>query len=121
MNQSKKIIPILAIFSAIFLSSCSSGLDPKAMELTLNTKEGWGDYTYTVLTIRSLKSEPITLTKATVNNGRCSYSGPFSAPLKLPRYFEIGQTLNLYLKCSADDVVKVDLETNQGDLTYSFK
>lgn len=125
MNILKKLMLSAVITLPLTLSGCgTSGFNPDRMEVNLNTEYSEGglyNRTYVILTLRSLDSDPITLNKVDVNNGRCSYSGRYNDPIKLPAYFQIGQSLQLYLRCSYDAVVKVDIETDQGSASYSFK
>lgn len=114
----------ICTISGLTLSGCSFGLNPDALEVSLNSEYSPGvfsDRTYTILSIRSINSEPITVTAVNVNDGRCGYSQRYGNNVKLPAHFQIGQVLTLYLKCSYDSVVKVDVETDQGDASYSFK
>lgn len=94
------------------------------MEVTLNTEYSPGglyDRTYVILTIRSLDANPITLNKVDVNNGRCGYTARYRNPIQLPAHFQMGQALELYLNCSYESIVKVDIETDQGAASYRFK
>lgn len=113
----------LALF-AFGLQGCISGLSPDTFEVTLDSEYSPGiisDRTYTILQIRSLISEPISVTNVQVNDGRCSYSKRYGDEIKLPVHFQIGQVFTLYLKCPYDSVVKVDVDTDQGAASYSFK
>lgn len=126
MKTLMKAIAFTSIFiiSGLTLSGCSSSLDPDTFEVTLNTEFSQGilsDRTYTILSIRSINSKPIAVTAVNVNDGRCSYSKRYGDNVKLPAHFQIGQVLTLYLKCPYDSVVKVDVETDQGGASYSFK
>lgn len=106
------------------LSGCDgTGLNPDAFEVSLNNqyRNVLSDRIDTVLTIRSIESDPIAVSKVNVNNGRCHYTGRYNDQIKLPAYFQIGQSLQLYLNCSADAVVKVDVETDKGAASYTFK
>ncbi len=119
----KLILPTL-ITLPLMLTGCGSSFNPDVLEVNLNTEYSPGglyDRTYVILTIRSIDAEPIAVTNVNVNNGRCSYTGRYNDPIKLPAYFQIGQSLQLYLRCSYDAVVKVDIETDQGSASYSFK
>lgn len=125
LNQFIKttLLPALAC-TALTLSGCSSGLDPNTFEVTLNSEYAPGiisDRTYTILQIRSLSSEPISMHSVQVNNGHCGYSKRYGDEIKLPVHFQIGQVFTLYLKCPYDAVVKVDVDTDQGAANYSFK
>ncbi|MDR7016090.1 hypothetical protein [Acinetobacter sp. 3657] len=113
----------------LLISGCSGGLNPNQLELNLNEEYYpglvggvYGKY-HTVLTIRSIDSAPISVTKVNVNNGRCSYTKKFDREIEVqfPQHFQIGQSLRLYLKCPFNSVVKVDVETDQGAASYSFK
>lgn len=122
VNTLKKLmLPLLAALP-LSLSGCS-GLNPDALEVTLGTAytSGLYDRTETVLRIRSVDSNPITVTGVEVNNGRCGYTDRYSGKINLPAHFQIGQSLELYVKCSYDAVVKVDVETDRGTASYSFK
>ena len=109
----------------LVLTGCSSGLNSDRLEVSLNTEyHSVGELysqTFVILTIRSIDSKPIAVTNVSVNDGRCGYTGRYKQPIKLPAYFQIGQSLQLYLNCPVDSVVKVDLETDQGEASYSFK
>ncbi|MCH7337630.1 hypothetical protein [Acinetobacter sp. NIPH 2699] len=127
MNKFK--IMMIASFLSIplLISGCSSGLDPNRFEVNLAEENnpsfmgrGFG-LIDNVLTIRSIDSAPISVTKVDVNNGRCSYTKQFDREIKFPQHFQIGQSLRLYLKCPFNSVVKVDIETDQGAASYSFK
>ena len=118
------VLSALMGLSALTLTGCSSGLDPNTFEVTLNSEYSPGitsDRTYTILQIRSLVSEPISVNNVQVNDGRCVYSNRYGDEIKLPVHFQIGQVFTLYLKCPYDAVVKVDVETEQGAASYSFK
>lgn len=108
----------------LLFTGCSGGLNPNQFELNLNEQyhPGFGQY-YAVLTIRSIDSEPISITKVDVNNGRCGYTQLFDSKrqIQFPQHFQIGQSLRLYLKCPFNSVVKVDVETDRGAASYSFK
>lgn len=124
MNILKTLLIPTCTLIAISLSGCGPSLNPNSMELNIHNEDspgGWGARTYTILTIRSLESDPITLNKVDVNNGRCSYTGRYRDPINLPAHFQIGQSLQLYLACSSDSVVKVDIETDKGNASYNFK
>lgn len=129
MLKAIKSLRIYAIMMTVVLgfglTACSFGLDPDQFEVELHSEYSPGilrDYQYTKLTIRSLSSEPISLNEITVNEGRCQYSGRYrGSKIKLPAYFQMGQSLTLYLNCSYDAIVKVDLETDQGNASYRFK
>lgn len=56
---------------------CNSGLSPDTFEVMLDSEYSPGiisDRTYTILSIRSLIAEPISVTGVAVNGGRCTYS-----------------------------------------------
>ncbi|WP_228277860.1 hypothetical protein [Acinetobacter haemolyticus] len=100
----KLILPTL-ITLPLMLTGCGSSFNPDVLEVNLNTEYSPGglyDRTYVILTIRSIDAEPIAVTNVNVNNGRCSYTGRYNDPIKLPAYFQIGQSLQLYLRCSYD-------------------
>lgn len=110
--------------SALALSGCNSGLSPDTFEVMLDSEYSPGiisDRTYTILSIRSLIAEPISVTGVAVNGGRCTYSQRYGKEIGLPAHFQMGQVLTLYLKCPYDSVVKVDVDTDQGGASYSFK
>ncbi|MDM1018871.1 hypothetical protein QSV37_00875 [Acinetobacter sp. VNK23] len=124
MNILKKLILPALIAVPLLLTGCGSGFNPDVLEVNLNTEYSPGglyDRTYVILTIRSIDSEPIAVTSVKVNDGRCAYTGRYNDPIRLPAYFQIGQSLQLYLRCSYDAVVKVDVETDRGTASYSFK
>lgn len=117
------LLPILLILP-LSLSGCGTEFNPERMEVTLNTEYSPGglyDRTYVILTIRSLDANPITLNKVDVNNGRCGYTARYRNPIQLPAHFQMGQALELYLNCSYESIVKVDIETDQGAASYHFK
>ncbi len=129
MLKAIKSLRIYAIIMTVVLgfgiTACSFGLDPDKFEVELHSEYSPGilrDYQYTKLTIRSLSSDPISLSNVTVNEGRCQYGGRYrGSKINLPAHFQMGQSLTLYLNCSYDAIVKVDLETDQGDASYRFK
>ena len=71
------VLSAVMSLSALTLTGCNSGLDPNTFEVTLNSEYSPGitsDRTYTILQIRSLVSEPISVNNVQVNDGRCVYS-----------------------------------------------
>ena len=118
------VLVTIAAISAISLWGCSSGLRPETFEVTLNSEYSPGitfDRTYTILTIRSLIADPISVTEVAVNQGCCRYTQRYGKAISLPAHFQMGQVLTLYLQCPSDSIVQVDVETDQGSASYSFK
>jgi len=73
-----------------------------------------------VITIRSNSPDPIDVTNVLINNGECSYEG-YRRSLEYPQHFKMGLRLRLKLTgCGYDNVVRVDVETQQGTASYSF-
>lgn len=113
----KFMLPVLMI-SPLVLSGCDQ-TPPPSMEAHLSVPHNTSGQPQ--LTIRSLESEPITINSVAVNAGQCRYASFFYRPIEFPIHLKIGQAKNLYLYCSYDSVVKVDIETDRGNVTYSFK
>jgi hypothetical protein len=117
----KKLIQMifLVTMSLFLFTACSSGLDPDTFSTEVSVQDDsnwWSGYrTVAVLTIRSNVGEEIQVDNVTINNGQCEYQ-----PISFPRYFKMGQTLRLKLKCGIDNVVRVDIETPKGNAQYSF-
>ncbi|OTG86977.1 hypothetical protein B9T31_05005 [Acinetobacter sp. ANC 4558] len=111
---------LILLISISTLTACgSSSLDPDtfSVEISVQDNSNWwsGAQTVSVLMIRSNVAEQIEVTNVTVNNGQCGYQN-----INFPRYFQMGQILKLQLKCHVNNVVQVDVETTQGQLSYQF-
>lgn len=119
----QKLGVLFSISLALHLTGCGSTLNTRDLEVNLEQEYSNGFYERidTVLIVRSLESEAVTINQLQVNNGQCSYSHLIGNPVKFPKQLEIGQSLKVYLKCHYDSVVKVDIETDQGVQSYSFK
>lgn len=129
-TQFKSMLLIaISTFTTFSLTGCgTSGLDPNKFEVILNEEFHQGapgmimDKYYPILTIRSIDSTPISVNAVSVNDGRCSFTKTeYGQNIEFPQHFQIGQVLKLYLRCSVDSVVKVDVDTDQGAGSYSFK
>ncbi|MCJ8161985.1 hypothetical protein [Acinetobacter zhairhuonensis] len=118
--------PMLLLMTAgLLLTGCASGLDPNTFTVELNTEDtsNWwsGSQVANVITIRSNIPEPISVTNVSINNGQCNYEG-YRRKVDYPQHFKMGQRLRLQLKgCSYDNVVRVDVETENGTASYSFQ
>lgn len=126
MNQLLKLIlmAVTATVSMMFVG-CSSGLDPNTFTVELDVKDTSNWYAQnqsaTVLTIRSNSADPIDVTNVLINNGECSYEG-YRRSLEYPQHFKMGLRLRLKLTgCGYNNVVRVDVETDQGTASYSFQ
>ena len=118
---------LLAVTAAagILLTGCSSSLDPNTFTVELNVEDTSNWYaqnqTATVLTIRSNSPDNIDATNVSINNGQCSYEG-YRREIQYPQIFKMGQVLKLQLTgCGYNNVVQVDVETEQGTASYSFQ
>ena len=118
---------LLAVTAAtgMMLTGCSSSLDPNTFTVELNVEDTSNWYaqnqTATVLTIRSNSPDNIDATNVSINNGQCSYEG-YRREIQYPQIFKMGQVLKLQLTgCGYNNVVKVDVETEQGTASYSFQ
>ena len=118
---------LLAVTAAtgMMLTGCSSSLDPNTFTVELNVEDTSNWYaqnqTATVLTIRSNSPDHIDATNVSINNGQCSYEG-YRREIQYPQIFKMGQVLKLQLTgCGYNNVVKVDVETEQGTASYSFQ
>lgn len=125
----KKLIkPILlsSILSALGLAlfGCSSGLDPNTFSAEINvedTSNFWsGNSSATVLKIRSNVADDVEVTNVKINNGQCGYADRYNTEIKFPQHFKMGNISKLYLKCSYNNVIQVDVETTNGTASYSF-
>lgn len=110
---------LLLIGTLTACGSTSSSLDPDTFSVQTSvedTSNWWAGYqTASVLIIRSNVPEQVDVTNVTVNNGQCTYQH-----MDFPRYFQMGQMLKLQLKCHVSNVVRVEIETTEGTLSYSF-
>lgn len=127
MNILIKPILLTTFFAASgwMLSGCSSSLDPNTFTVELNVEDTSNWYaqnqTVTVLTIRSNSPDNIDATNVSINNGQCSYEG-YRREIQYPQIFKMGQVLKLQLTgCGYNNVVQVDVETEQGTASYSFQ
>jgi len=117
----KKLIQIivLVMMSLSLLTACGASLDPDTFSAEVSVQDDsnwWSGYrTVAVLTLRSNVAEEIQVDNVTINHGQCEYQ-----PIDFPRYFKMGQTLRLKLKCGMNNVVRVDVETPKGNVQYSF-
>lgn len=118
---------LLAVTAAtgMMLTGCSSSLDPNTFTVELNVEDTSNWYaqnqTATVLTIRSNSPDNIDATNVSINNGQCSYEG-YRREIQYPQIFKMGQVLKLQLTgCGYNNVVQVDVETEQGKASYSFQ
>lgn len=118
---------LLAVTAAagMMLTGCGSSLDPNTFTVEMNVEDTSNWYsqnqTATVLSIRSNISEPINVTNVLINNGECSYEG-YRRSLEYPQHFKMGLRLRLKLTgCGYDNVVRVDVETENGIASYSFQ
>lgn len=118
---------LLAVTAAagMMMTGCGSSLEPNTFTVEMNVEDTSNWYsqnqTATVLSIRSNISEPINVTNVLINNGECSYEG-YRRSLEYPQHFKMGLRLKLKLTgCSYDNVVRVDVETENGTASYSFQ
>lgn len=118
---------LLAVTAAagMMLTGCGSSLDPNTFTVEMNVEDTSNWYsqnqTATVLSIRSNISEPINVTNVLINNAECSYEG-YRRSLEYPQHFKMGLRLRLKLTgCGYDNVVRVDVETENGIASYSFQ
>ncbi len=118
---------LLAVTAAagMMLTGCGSSLEPNTFTVEMNVEDTSNWYsqneTATVLSIRSNISEPINVTNVLINNGECSYEG-YRRSLEYPQHFKMGLRLKLKLiGCGYDNVVRVDVETENGTASYSFQ
>ena len=118
---------LLAVTAAagMMLTGCGSSLEPNTFTVEMNVEDTSNWYsqneTATVLSIRSNISEPINVTNVLINNGECSYEG-YRRSLEYPQHFKMGLRLKLKLTgCGYDNVVRVDVETENGTASYSFQ
>lgn len=118
---------LLAVTAAggMILTGCGSSLEPNTFTVEMNVEDTSNWYsqnqTATVLSIRSNISEPINVTNVLINNGECSYEG-YRRSLEYPQHFKMGLRLKLKLTgCGYDNVVRVDVETENGTASYSFQ
>ena len=118
---------LLAVTAAtgMMLTGCSSSLDTNTFTVELNVEDTSNWYaqnqTATVLTIRSNSPDNIDATNVSINNGQCSYEG-YRREIQYPQIFKMGQVLKLQLTgCGYNNVVQVDVETEQGKASYSFQ
>lgn len=118
---------LLAVTAAagMMLTGCGSSLEPNTFTVEMNVEDTSNWYsqnqTVTVLSIRSNISEPINVTNVLINNGECGYEG-YRRSLEYPQHFKMGLRLKLKLTgCSYDNVVRVDVETENGTASYSFQ
>ena len=125
MNKYFKSI-LLAVTAAagMMLSGCGSSLDPNTFSVEMNVEDTSNWYAQNqvanVITIRSNSPDPIDVTNVLINNGECSYEG-YRRSLEYPQRFKMGLRLRLKLTgCGYDNVVRVDVETQQGTASYSF-
>lgn len=107
------------------MTGCGSSLEPNTFTVEMNVEDTSNWYsqneTATVLSIRSNISEPINVTNVLINNGECSYEG-YRRSLEYPQHFKMGLRLKLKLTgCGYDNVVRVDVETENGTASYSFQ
>lgn len=121
----KQILLVVTVTTGMLLAGCSSGLDPNTFTVELDVKDTSNWYAQnqsaTVLTIRSNSADPIDVTNVLINNGECGYEG-YRRSLEYPQHFKMGLRLNLKLTgCGYDNVVRVDVETDQGTASYSFQ
>lgn len=129
MKMIKKLFKpiVLAVATAVgmTLSGCSSSLDPDTFSVEMNvedTSNWWaGNQAANVITIRSNSPDPIDVTNVLINNGECAVEG-YRRSLEYPQHFKMGLYLKLKLTgCGYDNVVRVDVETEQGTASYSFQ
>ena len=118
---------LLAVTAAagMMMTGCGSSLEPNTFTVEMNVEDTSNWYsqnqTATVQSIRSNISEPINVTNVLINNGECSYEG-YRRSLEYPQHFKMGLRLKLKLTgCSYDNVVRVDVETENGTASYSFQ
>lgn len=118
---------LLAVTTAagMMLTGCGSSLEPNTFTVEMNVEDTSNWYsqnqTATVLSIRSNISEPINVTNVLINNGECGYEG-YRRSLEYPQHFKMGLRLKLKLTgCGYDNVVRVDVETENGTASYSFQ
>ena len=112
---------LILLISISTLTACgsSSSLDPDTFKVQISvedTSNWWSGYqTTSMLIIRSNVPEQVEVTNVAVNNGQCGYQN-----VNFPVYFQMGQVLKLALKCHVNNVVQVNVETTEGQLSYSF-
>ena len=120
----KPILLAVTVVAGMMLSGCSSSLDPNTFTVEMNVVDTSNWYAQNqaanVITIRSNSPDPINVTNVLINNGECSYEG-YRRSLEYPQHFKMGLRLRLKLTgCGYDNVVRVDVETQQGTASYSF-
>ena len=121
----KPLLLAVTTTTGIMLSGCNAGLDPNTftVELDVIDTSNWyaQNQSATVLTIRSNSADPIDVTNVLINNGECDYEG-YRRSLEYPQHFKMGLRLSLKLTgCGYNNVVRVDVETDQGTASYSFQ
>lgn len=121
----KPILLAVTVVAGMMLSGCSSSLDPNTFTVEMNVVDTSNWYAQNqaanVITIRSNSPDPINVTNVLINNGECSYEG-YRKSLEYPQHFKMGLRLRLKLTgCGYDNVVRVDVETEQGTASYSFQ
>lgn len=121
----KPILLAVTVAAGMILSGCSSSLDPNTFTVEMNVVDTSNWYAQNqaanVITIRSNSPDPINVTNVLINNGECSYEG-YRRSLEYPQHFKMGLRLRLKLTgCGYDNVVRVDVETEQGTASYSFQ
>ncbi|RZG77513.1 MULTISPECIES: hypothetical protein [Acinetobacter] len=121
----KPILLAVTVVAGMMLSGCSSSLDPNTFTVEMNVVDTSNWYAQNqaanVITIRSNSPDPINVTNVLINNGECSYEG-YRRSLEYPQHFKMGLRLRLKLTgCGYDNVVRVDVETEQGTASYSFQ
>ena len=120
----KPILLAVTVVAGMMLSGCSSSLDPNTFTVEMNVVDTSNWYAQNqaanVISIRSNSPDPINVTNVLINNGECSYEG-YRRSLEYPQHFKMGLRLRLKLTgCGYDNVVRVDVETQQGTASYSF-
>lgn len=121
----KPILLAVTAAAGMILSGCSSSLDPNTFTVEMNVVDTSNWYAQNqaanVISIRSNSPDPINVTNVLINNGECSYEG-YRRSLEYPQHFKMGLRLRLKLTgCGYDNVVRVDVETEQGTASYSFQ
>lgn len=112
-----KKLPKLLFLVLLTLSTASHAVDLRVSKYdqVVDAYGLPGRVTYVV--IRSAENQPVQIKKAVINRGNCRIFGWYDGRPRL-RY---GQSIKAMMQgCHAEDIMEVEVTTDQGTETYSF-
>lgn len=120
----KTLMKLMLLLSTLMASACAlTGCDEISPSQTEAEENPFsiviGERSDASISIQNISSGPITLNEVTVNNGGCRTEWFTQSGSKT---FQMGDFLYGYtIPCKAANVIQVDVKTDRGNFSYSFR